>query len=158
MWEVCNRFRFLTDEARRSRGGDHGSGANDKGVMNMDLREFVHGALKDVVLAIEDAQKEERIGQYIAPELIGGHQFPANSGVSHSSRFISTVMQFDVAVTAERGKTGGGTAGIRIAVVEAKLGGEAETKDTTVSRIRFSVPILMPRRSSASSPTGAGVA
>jgi hypothetical protein len=115
----------------------------------MDLREFVHSALKDLVLAIQDAQKEEHIGQYIAPsELIGHHQFPANSGVSHSSRFISTVMQFDVAVTAERGKTGGAGAGIRIAVVEAKLGGEAETKDTTVSRIRFSVPILMPRRTS----------
>jgi len=119
----------------------------------MDLREFVHGALKDVVQGIQDAQKEEGIGNYIAPEMIGSHQFPADSGVSHSSRFISTVMQFDVAVTAERGKTGGGSAGIRIAVVEAKLGGEAETKDTTVSRIRFSVPVLMPRRSSATEPT-----
>jgi hypothetical protein len=126
--------------------------------MDMDLREFVHGALKDLVLGIQDAQKEEGIGSYIAPEGIGSHQFPANSGVSHSSRFISTVMQFDVAVTAERGKTGGGTAGIRIAVVEAKLGGEAETKDTTVSRVRFSVPILMPRQDSASSPTGTGAA
>ena len=37
-----------------------------------------------------------------------------------------------------------------------KLGGEAETKDTTVSRVRFSVPILMPRRNLASSPAGAG--
>ena len=59
-------------------------------------------------------------------------------------------MQFDVAVTVERGKTGGGTDGIRIAVVEAKLGGGAETRDATVSRVGFSVPILMPRRNVAS--------
>jgi hypothetical protein len=109
-------------------------------------------------LGIQDPQKEEEVGKYIAPELIGSHKFPGNSGVSHSSRFISTVMQFDVAVTAERGKTGGGSAGIRIAVVEAKLGGQADTKDTTVSRIRFSVPVLMPRRNAVSSPTGVDAA
>jgi hypothetical protein len=54
----------------------------------MELREFVHSALKDVVLGIQDAQKEEEVGKYIAPELIGSHKFPENSGVSHSSRFI----------------------------------------------------------------------
>jgi hypothetical protein len=39
----------------------------------MDLREFVHGALKDVVLGIRDAQRELGIGGYIAPKGIGGH-------------------------------------------------------------------------------------
>jgi hypothetical protein len=90
----------------------------------MDLREFVHGALKDVVLGIQDAQREQ--------------------GVTFRAKIISTVMKFDVAVTAERGKKGGGSAGVRIAVVEAKLGGEAQFKDTTVSRIQFAVPVLMP--------------
>src|SRR5215813_10477735 len=99
--------------------------------MNMDLREFVHGALKDVVLGIQDAQREEGIGGYIAPKSIGGHEFPKDSGVSFRARIVSTVMKFDVAVTAERGKKGGGTAGVRIAVVEAKLGGEGQSKDTT---------------------------
>jgi hypothetical protein len=32
----------------------------------MDLREFVHGAPKDVVLGIQDAQREQGIGGYIA--------------------------------------------------------------------------------------------
>jgi hypothetical protein len=110
----------------------------------MDLREFVHGALKDVVLGIQDAQREQGIGGYIAPKGIGGHEFPKDSGVTSQSRIVSTVMRFDVAVTAERGKKGGGSAGVRIAVVEAKLGGEAQSQDTTVSRIQFAVPILMP--------------
>jgi hypothetical protein len=111
----------------------------------MDLREFVSGALKDVVLGIQDAQQQGEVGGCIAPALIGSHQFPADSGVSHSGRLISTVMRFDVAVTAERGKTGGASAGVRIAVVEAKLGGDAQFKDTTVSRVQFAVPILMPK-------------
>jgi hypothetical protein len=112
--------------------------------MNMDLREFVHGALKDVVLGIRDAQREQGIGGYIAPKGIGGHDFPKDSGVTFRAKIVSTVMKFDVAVTAERGKKGGGTAGVRIAVVEAKLGGEGQSKDTTVSRVQFAVPILMP--------------
>jgi hypothetical protein len=112
--------------------------------MNMDLREFVHGALKDVVLGIQDAQREQGIGAYIAPKGIGGHEFPKDSGVTFGARIVSTVMKFDVAVTAERSKKGGGTAGVRIAVVEAKLGGEGQSKDTTISRVQFAVPLLMP--------------
>jgi hypothetical protein len=54
---------------------------------------------------------------------------------------VSTVMRFDAAVTAEQSKTGSGTVGLRIAVVEAKLGGEGQFKDTTVSRVQFAVPI-----------------
>ena len=110
----------------------------------MDLREFVHGALKDVLLGIQDAQREEEIGGYIAPKAIGGHEFPKDSGVTFGARIVSTVMKFDVAVTVERGKKGGGTVGVHISVVEAKLGGEGQSKDTTVSRIQFAVPILMP--------------
>jgi hypothetical protein len=111
----------------------------------MDLREFVHGALKDVVLGIQDAQREHGIGGYIAPTKgLGGHEFPKDSGVSSHARIVSTVMKFDVAVTAERGKKGGGTVGVRIAVVEAKLGGEGQSTNTTVSRVQFAVPILMP--------------
>jgi hypothetical protein len=112
--------------------------------MKMDLREFVHGALKDVLLGIQDAQREEGIGGYIAPARIGGHEFPKDSGISHNNRIVSTVMRFDVAVTAEQAKEGGGAAAVRIAVVEAKLGGEARFKDTTVSRVQFAVPVLMP--------------
>jgi hypothetical protein len=112
--------------------------------MTMDLREFVHGALKDVVLGIQDAQQEEGIGGYIAPKSIGGHEFPKDSGVSFRAHIVSTVMKFDVAVTAERGKQRSGAAAVRIAVVEAKLGGEGQSKDTTVSRVQFAVPILMP--------------
>jgi hypothetical protein len=110
----------------------------------MDLREFVYGALRDVILGIQDAQREEGIGGYIAPKGIGGHDFPKGSGLTFQARIVSSVMKFDVAVTAESGKKGGGSAGLRIWVVDAKLGGEGHSKDTTVSRIQFAVPVLMP--------------
>jgi hypothetical protein len=80
----------------------------------------------------------------IAPDGIGSHQFAPDSGVVNETRITSTVIRFDVAVAAEHKKSGTGGAGIKIAVVKAKLGGEIEAKDSRVSRVQFSVPILMP--------------
>src|SRR6266498_573192 len=111
----------------------------------MELREFVRDALVNVIQGIKEAQKLERIGGYVAPDGIESHQFPPNTGVVNNQRITSTVMQFDVAVTAERSKGGGAETGVRIAVVEAKIGGKVQLKDIQVSRVQFSVPIILPK-------------
>jgi hypothetical protein len=54
-------------------------------------------------------------------------------------------VKFDVAVTAETTRGGGGGAKVRIAVVEADIGAKVDAKNTQVSRIQFSVPVLMPK-------------
>ena len=110
----------------------------------MEVREFIRDVLIDIVEGIKEAQSRPVTGGYIAPDGIGSHSFPADSGVLNETRIVSTVVKFDVAVTAERTKGGGTGASVRIAVVEANLGGKLESKDTQVSRIQFSVPILMP--------------
>jgi hypothetical protein len=51
-----------------------------------------------------------------------------------------------MAVTAETSKEGSGGAKVRIAVVDANIGGKLDAKNTQVSRIQFSVPILMPKK------------
>ena len=111
----------------------------------MELRDFIKTTLTDIAFGIIDAQNTEGVGGLIAPDGIGGHTFPPDSGVVHESRITSTVVKFDVAVTAEQSKTGEAGASLRIAVVEAKLGGQIEGKDTRVSRIQFSVPLVMPQ-------------
>ena len=58
----------------------------------MDLREFVHGALKDVVLGIQNAQREQGIGGYTAPKGIGGHEFPKDSGVTFFARIVRKII------------------------------------------------------------------
>jgi hypothetical protein len=110
----------------------------------MNLQEFVTASLTDILNGIIEAQRTAGIGGLIAPDGIGTHQFAKDSGVVHDQRVTSTVVKFDIAITVEQSKSGGGGAGIRIAVVEAKLGGEMQAKDTHVSRLQFSVPILMP--------------
>jgi hypothetical protein len=47
----------------------------------------------DVIKGIQGAQSTDGVGDYIAPDKIGSHQFPKDSGVSHDSRFISTTVK-----------------------------------------------------------------
>lgn len=111
----------------------------------MEVQEFVRDVLLDIIQGIKEAQRGPGVGGYIAPDGIGTHRFPQDSGVANETRIISTVVKFDMAVTAETSKQGGGGTKVRIAVVDADLGGRLEARNTQVSRIQFSVPILMPK-------------
>ena len=111
----------------------------------MEIREFVRDVLVDIIEGIKDAQTRVGVGGYVAPDGIGSHQFAADSNIHHNSRIISTAVKFDIAVTAETSREGGGGAKVRIAVVDADLGGKIDAKNKQVSRIQFSVPILMPK-------------
>lgn len=111
----------------------------------MDLREFVSATLRDIVLGIQNAQKVEGVGGLIAPSGIGGHELPADSGATHNGRITSTVVKFDVAVTAEETSAGGAKAGVKVLGLSAGVGGDLSAKSGTASRVQFSVPLIMPK-------------
>jgi hypothetical protein len=111
----------------------------------MQLKQFIENALIEIIQGIKAAQDKPGVGGYIAPDGAGGHEFPSDSGVLNSQRIISTVVKFDVAVTAESQIDGGAGAKLRIAVVEANFGGSGSSKNIQVSRIQFSVPMVMPK-------------
>jgi hypothetical protein len=111
----------------------------------MHLKEFVKDALVEIIQGIKAAQDQPGAGGYIAPEGVGDHEFPRDGGVLNSQMIVSTVVKFDVAVTAESSVDGGGGAKLRIAIVEANLGASGNSKNTQVSRIQFSVPLVMPK-------------
>jgi hypothetical protein len=110
----------------------------------MEPREFVENALTSIVQGIQSAQGAEGCGGLIAPAKIGSHEFPKKSGVVHAATIVSTVAKFDVAVTASSTKSGSIDGKIKILVVEAELDGRLERKSEMISRIQFSVPVLMP--------------
>ncbi|MGH7812782.1 MAG: hypothetical protein ACREQI_02095 [Candidatus Binataceae bacterium] len=115
----------------------------------MELKEFLTGALTGIIQGIKDAQSVDGVGEYIVPQNLHWDLLPENSSVksvaaSSGDHLISTLVDFDVAVTAEKSKAGGGTGGIRIAVFEAGIAGKLDTKNVQSSRIKFSVPILLP--------------
>ena len=112
--------------------------------MPFELKDFVKSVLSNIVAGIREAQEVDGVGAFIVPAGITGHDYAKHPRVSISSMISSTIVDFDIAVTAEDSKSLGGKGGIRIASFGASAEGAAESKDTHVSRIQFAVPILLP--------------
>ena len=117
----------------------------------MELKEFVKAALTDIVEAVKETQEAVRDYATIAPLVVEGKRTDCvlmEKGVARISN-----VDFDVAVTTESSEqTGGsGKTGIQVAGLfsiggEAKLGTEEKTQN--LSRIKFSIPVLLPHSAS----------
>lgn len=121
----------------------------------MELREFIKSSLVEISRGVLDASTElEDTNAIVSPE-----NFQVNSDSSQAfgrtktgsnamdptngTRIVHKV-DFDIAVLVdESDKT---KAGIKISVMSIGLsgGGESTTKSGSTSRIKFSVPIVMP--------------
>ena len=75
----------------------------------------------------------------------GGHEYPKNARVSSSARLKSTIIDFDIAVTVETTDKASGSGGLKIAGIGASLEGGTSSRDATVNRIQFGVPVLLPQ-------------
>lgn len=109
----------------------------------MKLSEFVQEVLTEVVAGIRAAQAGEG-GAFIVPGGDGGHNYANHPRLSASARLKSTIVDFDIAVTVEDSSKGGGGGGIKVFGIGANAQGEMSSRDTTVSRIQFAVPVLLP--------------
>jgi hypothetical protein len=94
----------------------------------MDLKEFVTKSLTDIVAGIMEAQRTEGMGGLIAPDGIGSHQFAAESGVVNETHITSTVVKFDVAITAEHAKSGVAGAGVKSLSLRRSLAAKLKQK------------------------------
>jgi hypothetical protein len=110
----------------------------------MELDQFVALALTKILKGIRDAQQVDDVGAFVVPAGIGGHDYATHPRVSIKARLSSTIVDFDIAVTAEGSTSASGGGGLKIAVFDAGVKGEFSSKDTKVSRIQFAVPILLP--------------
>jgi len=100
----------------------------------MELREFVAKTLSAILDGVEDAIRD-------APEDRRGVIAPVIAGEEDWSK-ASLLVEFDVAVTEADKTSVSGKGGIRVLPFEA--GGERAKawERSTVSRIKFSVPII----------------
>jgi hypothetical protein len=110
----------------------------------MDLDNFIKEVLTNIVSGIRGAQEEDGVGPFVVPGGDGGHSYAEHPRFSNSARLKSTIVDFDIALTVEEsGKTAGG-GGLKVAGIGASINGESSSKDTKVSRIQFSIPVLLP--------------
>ena len=109
----------------------------------MKLDEFVKEVLIEIVAGIRSAQEIEG-GAFIVPSGDGGHDYAKHPRVSSSARIKSTIVDFDIALTVEDSSKAEGSGGLKVWGIGANVQGGVASKDTTVSRIQFAIPILLP--------------
>jgi hypothetical protein len=111
----------------------------------MDLREFIEETIQGIVGATISLQAnlEEKgviINPPVSPEF---KEFYQHGARSHTFRKITSV-EFDIAVTAGSETGGSGKAGLKVfSIVEAGAEGKHMRSSEEVSRVRFSLPIVL---------------
>lgn len=108
----------------------------------MELKEFIKTAIINITEAVSDLQKELDNGTVVNPTLFQG-EHGKSIVINNDVRMIER-LNFDVAVTASEssGLEGGAKAGISI--FGAKVGTETNAKTENVSRLTFSIPLVLP--------------
>lgn len=117
----------------------------------MELKEFIKTALVDIISAVKETQEEVKEYATIAPLLPSGEKTSSvimRGGVAHISN-----IDFDVAVTTETKENAeaGIEAGIKVASIFNFGAGSKDSATETsqnISRIRFTIPVLLPRSAS----------
>jgi len=107
----------------------------------MKLDEFVFETLKEIVAGVEKAQRfAEKHDAAVNPRRLVyvPHQRATQGGI-RSRRVI-----FDLSVSASEGKEGKGGLGIVVGPLALGSQGKTDASSVTTSRVRFSVPIMLP--------------
>ena len=115
----------------------------------MNVQEFVHESLLQIATAIYSVNETFELDGIPASANPSGALSESGAGVTYLSVSDTHNIEFDIAVTvtesAETTRSKG--AGFRVAVVGGSVGGTkaTETTGSTVSRLKFSVPLRLPR-------------
>jgi hypothetical protein len=112
----------------------------------MELREFVAESLKQIIAGIQSAQDDAaQHGAKINPYV----DFRRDQGlvfIDDETGALVQQVQFDVAVTATEGKEKGGSVSVLAGVFGARGQGSSSHATSSISRIKFSLPILFPTK------------
>ena len=111
----------------------------------MELKEFVKTAIQDITNAVSELQSELKNGSIVSPSM---PSTIANSTVMDPdngsiNRKISNI-DFDVALTVGDSGTIESCGKVGIQIFSAKIGGENKSHTEDVSRITFSIPVVLP--------------
>ena len=114
----------------------------------MQLSEFVTESLKQVFKGISDAKKcAEEYGFQVNPWIVSGRSDLTGSLMDRETKTPVQLFEFDVAVTATAAEQSKGGVGVFIAPLAFGGQRQSDATNSTVSRVRFSVPIAFPRAS-----------
>jgi len=112
----------------------------------MNLQDFISESLSQIINGILDAQKKElpfnaEISPYIHVNNVKTDEKRMKPYYSWQS---VTPIKFDIAVTAEQATGTKGGIGVVAGVIALGSQGRTDKLDSSVSRIQFEVPVIMP--------------
>jgi hypothetical protein len=113
----------------------------------MKLEDFISESLTQIINGVKKAQKHAEQNNSV----INGYGLRKSKSIGDSYYDDDTnspiqVIDFDIAVTVkEQGKTSG-KAGVFVTVFGAGIEGSEENENLISNRLKFSIPILLPRQ------------
>jgi hypothetical protein len=112
----------------------------------MRLQDFITESVLQIINGIHDAQKKNNTDARINPSSLRlGSNVEQRELYDFDTHMLLSNVEFDVAVTTEESKGIQGGIGIFVGAVGLGSKGESGSKSTSLSRIRFNVPILLPK-------------
>ena len=113
--------------------------------MAEELRDFVSMILREIVLGVKDAQPlVEEQGSFLVPR-VDSKTTRMSLPIAGPGLRIVDYVEFDVALTAIKGDDT--NLGVTLSVIN--IGGGTKDEQSTVSRVKFKVPISLPLSPSA---------
>jgi hypothetical protein len=116
----------------------------------MDLKDFVSQTLCQIVEGVQAAQSQiEANGAVINPSFLGDYKEVAKhgGGLMTNAGGYAQVVEFDVALTVTEGTGTKGGIGVFAGAITLGSSGQSSSESTSVSRIKFRVPLTMSRAS-----------
>lgn len=116
----------------------------------MNLQEFIAQALIQIASGVREADDElQASGAIVNPRHVAGagqDKLNVYGYIGGKTKYLRAVhsVEFDVAVTAVEEKESKGGIGIMVGSIGLGSQGRSEESSTSVSRIKFKVPIALP--------------
>jgi hypothetical protein len=111
----------------------------------MDLRDFVAQTLSQIAGGVKDAQAlAGDVGAIVNPRLTTSHEQASKQGLLSADDMFVPIVQFDVAVTVIESSGTKGGIGVFAGAINLGSVGQSQAENSSVSRIKFSVPLALP--------------
>jgi len=112
----------------------------------MELKDFVSQSILQIIEGVKTAQEQNKTDARVNPSglRLGSNVEQSNLYDFENHMLLSTV-EFDVSVSAEKSKETKGGIAILVGAVGLGSQGQSGKKDQFVNRLKFSVPITLPK-------------
>jgi len=118
----------------------------------MKLQEFVSETLKEIIAGVKESQKyAESEGAWISPHMFAHGDKTSIRYIAEKGGANIEQIEFDVAVTSTEGSATEAGAGIFVAAIGLGAKGKSDTSSSSISRIKFSIPLGLPMQHSTKS-------